>query len=46
MVTFGAFLNGVLVCTITVDSTKPRDVESALRCLRNSYPEAIIYRKL
>lgn len=46
MITFGAFLNGKLVCTITVDSSKPRDVESALRCLRNSYPEATIYRKL
>lgn len=46
MITFGAFLNGKLVCTIAVDSSKPRDVESALRCLRNSYPEATIYRKL
>ncbi len=45
MVTLGAFLDGKLVCTITVPN-KPRDIESAKRCLSNSYPEASIYRKL
>ena len=45
MVTIGAFLNGKLVCTITVRDT-PREIESAKRCLTNSYPEAQIFRKV
>ncbi|CAE6839103.1 hypothetical protein R75777_06981 [Paraburkholderia nemoris] len=45
MVTLGAFLDGKLVCTITVRN-KPRDIESAKRCLSDSYPEAQIFRKL
>lgn len=45
MITIGAFLNGKLVCSLTVPN-RPRDIESAIRCLRGSYPEAHIYRKL
>ncbi|MCG5072245.1 hypothetical protein [Paraburkholderia tagetis] len=45
IVTIGAFLSGKLVCSITVRDT-PREIESAKRCLLNSYPEAKVYRKL
>lgn len=44
-VTLGAFLDGKLVCTITVPD-RPRDVESAKRCLTNSYPEGRVFKKL
>lgn len=44
-VTLGAFLDGKLVCTITVPNLS-RDVESAKRCLTNSYPEAKVFKKL
>lgn len=44
-VTFGAFLDGRLVSSITVEAT-PRQMESAIRTLRNSYPEGQVYRKI
>jgi hypothetical protein len=44
-VTYGAFLNGRLVTSVTVDAV-PRQIESAIRLLRDSYPEAQIFRKV
>jgi len=44
-ITYGAFLNGRLVTSVTVDAV-PRQIESAIRLLRDSYPEAQIFRKV
>jgi hypothetical protein len=45
MVTFGAVLNDRVVSSTTVPNDL-RSIESAKRVLRNSYPEALICRKL
>lgn len=44
-ITYGAFINGRLMTSVTVDAT-PRQIESALRLLRDSYPTAQIFRKV
>lgn len=44
-ITYGAFINGRLMTSITVDAT-PRACESAIRLLRDSYPDAQIFRKV
>lgn len=45
LITIGAFLNGRLVSSLTV-ANNARSIESAKRCLSDSYPEAQIFRKL
>lgn len=44
-VTYGAFINGRLMTSVTVDAT-PRLAESVIRLLRDSYPTAQIFRKV
>lgn len=44
-VTIGAFHNGRMLSSVTVPN-EPRAIESAIRVMRDSYPDALICRKL
>jgi hypothetical protein len=44
-VTIAAFVNGKMMSSVTVPN-QPRAVESAIRLMRDSYPDAMVCRKL
>jgi hypothetical protein len=44
-ITFGAFVNGKMMTSITVNAT-PKEIEMAKRFMANNWPDAQIYRKL